>query len=464
MRRPQLIINIAFGASLCILLGFGLLCYERFNSFLHYSDTVDRSYHVLGQLDHLVGVLKNGETEERGYLLTHDTSYLNGFKYGALNARPTLDSLCKLVGESPDRQQSVQVMNDSLEALFDNWKGDINRIASLNPAGQVSLMKTRQKQMDNVRLQIKNVENEETTFLQAQANGKTVYKRATPSYFLVLILVAGFITVLSFLQISRELKVRAKVQQMLEVKLQELNTYSLELEQITFAASHDFQEPLRKISTFSNRLLMKYASELDQDARMMVERIDHSAARMRSLLGDLVNFSNLVRNSELIQKVNLNGLVTDVLTELDGKIKERNATLHSADLPIIRGYKSQLHLLFKMLLDNAVKFGREGVPSVVRIDYVLVGGDEIASGDTAYRDRKYHRISVEDNGIGFSDEFAEKMFKIFQTLNNQSEGYTGTGLGLAICQRVVVNHQGYIRASGVPGKSATFYCYLATTL
>jgi signal transduction histidine kinase len=116
------------------------------------------------------------------------------------------------------------------------------------------------------------------------------------------------------------------------------------------------------------------------------------------------------------------------------------------------------------LLDNAVKFGREGVPSVVRIDYVLVGGEEIANGDATYRDRKYHRIGVEDNGIGFSDEFAEKMFKIFQTLNNQSEGYTGTGLGLAICQRVVVNHQGYIRASGVPGKSATFYCYLATTL
>ena len=197
---------------------------------------------------------------------------------------------------------------------------------------------------------------------------------------------------------------------------------------------------------------------------MMIQRIDQSAARMRSLLNDLVNFSNLVRNKEYVQPVDVNTIIHDVMAELEEKIRNKNAAVHCGGMPVMRGYKSQLHLLFKMLLDNALKFSREGVSPVIRIDYLLVSGEEILPGDPWFREKRFHRVTIEDNGIGFNDVFAEKMFKIFQRLHNQSEGYEGTGLGLAICQRVVVNHQGYIRASGQPGKSATFYCYLSASL
>jgi light-regulated signal transduction histidine kinase (bacteriophytochrome) len=334
----------------------------------------------------------------------------------------------------------------------------------LTAAGRKTLMQDRNRRMEDVRSQVHVLKEAELTLLDARFSGRSFYKNGTPSYFLVLTGVAAFITILSFFLISRELKERTRVQQFVEVKLQELNTYSLELEQITFAASHDFQEPLRKISTFSNRLMMRYVERLDPEGKMMIQRIDQAAARMRSLLNDLVNFSNLVRNKEHIQPVDTNHVVHDVLAELDEKIRSKSATIHCGDMPVIRGYKSQLHLLFKMLLDNALKFGREGLAPVIRIDYLLVNGEEIVAGDPWFKEKRFHRISIEDNGIGFNDVFAEKMFKIFQRLHNQSEGYEGTGLGLAICQRVVVNHQGYIRASGRPGQSATFYCYLLATL
>lgn len=464
MRRSRIIVNIAFGASLCFLLVFAVLCYERFDSFLKYSDTVDRSYGVLFQLDRLIGTVKNAETGERGFLLTRDTTFLDPFKSGALNGRNILDSLEILTRDNPRQQQKLRRLDTSIQVLFGYWKLDMHNPRSTNSAGFIRDMKDRARKMEDVRGQILAMRESEHGLLHTRSAGRNFYKDVTPSYFLILICIAAFITILSFLLISRELKERTRVQKFVEIKLQELNTYALELEQITFAASHDFQEPLRKISTFSNRLVLRHSDRLDPEGQMMIQRIDQSAARMRSLLNDLVNFSNLVRNKEYVQPVDLNGILGDVLVELDEKIQGKAATVHCADMPVIRGYRSQLHLLFKMMLDNALKFGREGVPPVIRVDYLVVSGEEILGGDPWFKEKRFHRITIEDNGIGFNDAFAEKMFKIFQRLHNQSEGYEGTGLGLAICQRVVVNHQGYIRASGIQGRSATFFCYLSTSL
>lgn len=464
MRRPRLIINVAFGASLCFLLVFAFLCYERFNSFLNYSDTVDRSYGLLFQLDRLMGAVKNAETGERGFLITRDTSFLEPFRSGSVAVGPILDSMQVLTKGDPRGQQRLRRLDSTITLLFGCWQRDIGKFGGLGAGERTALMKDRNRKMEDIRSQIRVLRTAERALLDSRSSGRSFYKSATPSYFLVLTGVAAFITIFSFFLVSRELKERIKVQQFVEVKLQELNTYSLELEQITFAASHDFQEPLRKISTFSNRLVMRYVEKLDPEGKMMIQRIDQSASRMRILLNDLVNFSNLVRNKEKVQPIGVNGIIHDVLAELEEKIRNTNATVHCGDMPMIRGYKSQLHLLFKMLLDNALKFGREGVAPVIRVDYLLVNGEEILEGDPWFRDKKFHRITVEDNGIGFNNVFAEKMFKIFQRLHNQSEGYEGTGLGLAICQRVVVNHQGYIRASGKPGKSATFYCYLSAML
>jgi signal transduction histidine kinase len=464
LRRSRLILNVAFGASLCFLLVFAFLCYERFSSFLNYSDTVDHSYGILFQLDKLIGSVKNAETGERGYLITRDTTFLEPFGNGSATVGPILDSLQILTRDDPRGQQRLQRLDSSIRELFNYWRLDMHNFGSLTARGRTALMKDRNKRMEDISSQVYVLQTAEGTLLDARSSGRSFYKSVTPSYFLVLTGVAAFITILSFFLISRELRERTSVQQFVEIKLQELNTYSLELEQITFAASHDFQEPLRKISTFSNRLMMRYVEKLDPEGKMMIQRIDQSAARMRSLLNDLVNFSNLVRNKESIQAVDTNGILHDVMAELEEKIRSKGATVHCGDMPVIRGYKSQLHLLLKMLLDNALKFGREGLAPVIRIDYLLVNGEEILAGDPWFKEKKFHRITIEDNGIGFNDIFAEKMFKIFQRLHNQSEGYEGTGLGLAICQRVVVNHQGYIRASGRPGKSATFYCYLLATL
>ena len=248
----------------------------------------------------------------------------------------------------------------------------------------------------------------------------------------------------------------------IEERTQELSLYSdelarsnRELEDFAFVASHDLQEPLRKIRAFGNRLESGYSEAIDERGKDYLARMLNAAERMSMLISDLLAFSRVSTRGKDFNEVNLDNVIQSVLGDLEIAIDEKSAQIDvSKGLPSIRGDKTQLEQLFLNLISNALKFQREGVTPVVKI-----GLQEVTEEDTKdiilSEEYTWVKITVNDNGIGFDQSFAEKIFAPFQRLHGRSE-YKGTGIGLAVCRRIVERHNGQITAISAPGHGATF--------
>ncbi len=223
-----------------------------------------------------------------------------------------------------------------------------------------------------------------------------------------------------------------------------------ELQDFAYVASHDLQEPLRKIEAFSDRLLQKYADRLPEDGQMYVDRMQNAASRMRQLINDLLGYSRVTTKAKPFIKVNLNETVEGVLSDLQVRIQECGATINVAELPTIDADSTQMRQLIQNLLSNALKFCKPDVAPVVTIK---------AEPFTHFTDNgipsDFTRITLADNGIGFDNQYKDQIFAIFQRLHGRME-YEGTGIGLATCRKIIERHQGMIDANGVPDEGATF--------
>lgn len=241
---------------------------------------------------------------------------------------------------------------------------------------------------------------------------------------------------------------------MLENKIAELNRSNRELEEFAYVASHDLQEPLRKISTFSQRLQIKFSNKLGDDGNLYITRVVAACESMRKLIDNLLEFSRISLNNPPPQEVDLNAIVIDAQEDLDLIIAETNTTIEIGALPSIEAISSQMTQLFANILNNSIKFRKENTPLVIKINSKKLGLKEKLSYNLL-PDTTYYIITIEDNGIGFEQEYASKIFQLFQRLEGKSE-YPGTGIGLSICKKIITNHKGVIFANGEPGKGATF--------
>jgi len=258
-----------------------------------------------------------------------------------------------------------------------------------------------------------------------------------------------------------ELRRRIGFQTELENKLVELERSNAELEQFAYVASHDLQEPLRKIRAFSERLQVRHSAQLNEDGQSSLSKISQSALRMQNLINDLLAFSKAAnRREENFVEIELNTVLISVREELSERLLQKNASIISQPLPMVLGVRSQFEQLFTNLISNSVKYSREGVAPVVMIEYEQVAGSEIPNAGDLQSENIYHRITFIDNGIGFEPQYAEKIFVIFQRLHSRNE-FEGTGIGLALCRRIVTNHNGYILAEPRRGEAgAIFHVYL----
>ncbi|MEI6949926.1 ATP-binding protein [Paraflavisolibacter sp. H34] len=251
-----------------------------------------------------------------------------------------------------------------------------------------------------------------------------------------------------------------QLQLQLHQSVEELQRSNASLEEFAYAASHDLQEPLRKIQYFSERLKSGLAGSLSPENARLLDRQEHAAARMKGLIDDLLAYSKVSAAPNRQQTVKLREVVGDVLHDLEASISQSGAQLHIDELPEIHGDPPQLRQLFQNLVGNALKYRRKDITPEIFVRY-----REVHEGDPLLRELSlsgggpYCLIEVADNGIGFEPKNAEKIFHIFQRLHGRSE-YPGTGVGLAIVQKVVANHKGAIRALGQPGKGATFQVLL----
>lgn len=238
----------------------------------------------------------------------------------------------------------------------------------------------------------------------------------------------------------------------LSEKLQEAND---ELENINWISTHDLKEPLRKIQIFGSRILETEKGTLPQTVHDSVERMRSAANRMQQLLDDMLVYSRITNKEQAFEPVDMNRVLADVLESLSEETEQLQATIQSDDLPVVSGIGFQLKQLFFNLLSNALKFSRKEVPLSIRITCEVIRG--AAAGKPNNHD-EYYRISVRDNGIGFDEAYASRIFEMFQRLHHNSE-YKGTGIGLSICRKIMTNHDGYITAAGEAGNGATFTVY-----
>ncbi|WP_247235667.1 PAS domain-containing sensor histidine kinase [Telluribacter sp. SYSU D00476] len=236
--------------------------------------------------------------------------------------------------------------------------------------------------------------------------------------------------------------------------LRKLNT---ELEQFNYIASHDLQEPLRKVRIFADRIRNAEFDTMSPSSQGIFDRLTESAERMATLLKDLLDYSSIQRK-EVTQQVDLNEVIQDVQHDLELVILQKQAVLHHDKLPQVRALRMDMHRLFYNLIYNALKFSKDAEPPQVHVSYRTVPASAAqAMGLDMPSD--CHYIRVADNGIGFEQDYADKVFELFKRLHGR-QTYPGTGVGLALCKKVVQNYDGRIWAIATPGEGATFHILL----
>ncbi len=248
---------------------------------------------------------------------------------------------------------------------------------------------------------------------------------------------------------------RAEEARQMAVKLEASNR---ELQDFASVASHDLQEPLRKIQAFGTRLSSRYGASLGPDGQDYIQRMQKASARMQTLINDLLVLSRVATKAQPFTEVDLKDIVGEVLSDLEARIADTGARVCVGALPRIEADPTQMRQLLQNLLANALKFRRKDVPPQIEIAGWLGGplGEEDPAG------RGTATITITDNGIGFDEKYLEKIFTVFQRLHGRGE-FEGTGIGLAVCRRIVERHGGTVTARSRPGEGSTFIVQLPVT-
>ena len=256
-----------------------------------------------------------------------------------------------------------------------------------------------------------------------------------------------------------------KLEELVDTRTVALRRSNEELEKFAYIASHDLQEPLRKIQAFGDRLNTRYKAGLGEQGQDYIARMLDSAGRMRRLIDDLLSFSRVTSKVQPLAPVNLNAVVRDVLSDLEIRVAQSGGRVDVGPLPTLPADSVQMRQLFQNLVSNALKFQRPGVPPVVTVKAEPLREfppDPPSNGTKSTPHRTGFRITVADNGIGFEAQYADRIFELFQRLHGRHQ-YEGTGLGLAICKKIAERHGGGISAKGYPGEGSTFIIDLPTS-
>ena len=246
----------------------------------------------------------------------------------------------------------------------------------------------------------------------------------------------------------------------INLKLDKINNELLKsnsrLEEFAYASSHDLQAPLRKISFFVEQLKNELWEQINKHQQELFNRITKSKGRMVEFIEDLLTFSYISKGTGETAEIDLNEQVKDVLEDLELDIKEKEQKIKVEILPKVCGNKRQFQQLFQNLINNSIKYAKPNVVPVIEISSYEVRGYEAKENlPIEPADKPYHLIQLKDNGIGFEQEFAADIFKVFTRLHGNAD-YSGTGVGLSIVQKVVENHNGYVWAESKPGEGAIF--------
>jgi len=447
-----------------LLLILTILTYQRVQNLIIYSDLVDHTNDIRIELEKTLSYLKDAETGQRGFIMTRDSIFFEPYIGSYEKIRKSLDKLDSLTADHAVQKENVrelrrlnderyEVMNMVLEEAQQREKG-------YNRSKQAALLLKDKMRMDELRSHVRKMIEVELKLLKKREGNKNRYASLTPMFIVLLMVFSLGLIIISYFIIIGELKKTRVIRNELEHKIEALNRSNSELEQFAYIASHDLQEPLRKIQSFGDRLAGKYQEVIDADGNYIISRMQNAASRMQLLINDLLAYSRLVQQEETnLDKTDLSSTLQNIRGDFQMLIDEKKAIIKTDHLPVIRAIPSQMQQLFQNLINNALKFSKkEGIPVIV-IKHEIIKGSEIAGVKPSQLNSRFHKISVIDNGIGFENQYQEKIFVIFQRLHGKLE-YGGSGIGLAVCKKIVTSHNGYITADSKVNEGSVFHVYL----
>jgi signal transduction histidine kinase len=395
------------------------------------------------QLDGVYEGLLNAETGQRGYIITGDSSYLAPYTAGKKQVPLLLESLKR---ELVDPQLKIDL--GILSRLSGNKLSELRLTVGLrqtqgfDAAAAVVDTGKGKNLMDQSRALLTKMNNRQEAIIRAgnsQVHYVAIVALSVGVTSVLVTMGLGYFVLLLFQQ-SRKQSDELKVSNI------ELERSNKELQDFAYVASHDLQEPLRKIQAFSNLLEDEYATELGE-GKDYLERMRNAAGRMSSLINDLLSFSRVTTQAKPFGEVHLKAIVNGVIGDLEVRIVETNAKVIVGALPTLHADSLQMRQLFQNLIGNALKFHDEEKTPLIRITSTT---KKDASGKIMS-----YVISIRDNGIGFEEKYADRIFTLFQRLHTR-DAYQGTGIGLAICRKIVERHGGSITAKSKIGKGSTF--------
>jgi signal transduction histidine kinase len=444
----------------------GIVTFHSANLINKNADRITHTLHILNLIEQLKFHLFRAESGQRGYLLTNDADYLVPYNESNIKARMLLETLSETEIAIPEQKQKFSRLSKLLNEKLNEMSDGIEFINKDQNKKAVRLVKTdkgykltleilalidEMEMAEQVYLNKKRVENDESQqyisqiLLTANLAGLCLAILALHYTFRSGIRIKHLVQEIETNNSHLEEKVEQRTEE-LKHYAQELERSNKELEDFAFIASHDLQEPLRKIRAFGERLEKGFAETLGPQGQDYLARMQSASSRMSRLIEDLLAFSRVTSRQREFIPVDMNNLLNDVIDAMDYAINEKTAQIKLGKLPVIEGDASQLHQVFSNLLSNSLKFVAEGKNPEININ---------TRETTNFNDKPYLIITFSDNGIGFDEQYKDRIFNLFQRLHGKDE-YTGTGIGLAICRKIVESHGGKIEVASQPGRGTTF--------
>jgi len=453
-------ITIGFGAALTILILVSVVSFMSLSQNGNDRAWVTHTYVVLEKLDAVLTNLIDAETGQRGYIITGEVSYLEPYNNARAHVYQNLAELRTLTADNTNQQRALDLLEPATATMLSTLQEriDIRDREGLAAAAELVRTGSAKLHMDEIRALIAGMRLEENGLLKSRSEEADASLRK-----IRIVIVVGEILGFAFLSmagaiVGQEMRRRTRAEREirelntdlerrvaertaeLDERAKELARSNSELQQFAYVASHDLQEPLRMVASFTQLLAKRYKDKLDDDAREFINFAVDGATRMQTLISDLLTYARVGTQGKSLAPTDCETLFNRVVESLKFVIEDSGAVISRDPLPMVMADAQQLGQLFQNLLTNAIKFRGKEPPSIkISVE----------------KDRSDWKISVRDNGIGISQEHADRIFVIFQRLHTKTE-YPGTGIGLAICKKIVERHGGRIWVEPSTGEGSTF--------
>jgi signal transduction histidine kinase len=402
----------------------------------------EHSNSVLLAMEQINGILNANGSKIRNMLIVNQRQALPEVLEGNIMLLSRVDTLIRITMNNPEQNERARAIRKVLERRFQLVRDSIPIYSQSQD--EKSLFIDRLNVFRSNYDQIyKLFISEETNALATRRESRDRFDRLTTPALSILLIFASFFIVATFFYLVLTLKKRIFFQMELQGKIFTLNQANKELENLSRVTSHHIQEPMRKIRNFSTLLDKRLEQLPEEDIRQIIWKIEGNAGSLQILAQNLVQYANLIQDQRPKEKVDLNEVLDEVIYKLEDLIFETKTEIRRSELPVIQAIPYQLFILFQELIKNSIHFTQpDHTPYIEVVQWHSGNTNAIV-------------IAVKDRGVGFSNEYAERIFRIFEQLEPRSA--PGKGIGLAMCSRIMLNHDGKIWAEGIPDKGATFF-------